>query len=254
MAFIEKAEEGRRVWRPFFMRLIAALLVVMTGATPAQAAMRGYIVTSFDSIRVEAPVRVILTTGSGVSGSGEGDREALDRVQLSVSGGLLTVRMADGPSGGFGGDDTVDAPTIMLSTGQLRRAMVLGGAVLAIRELAGLEADLSMSGNGEMIVEEADIDRLNLYVGGGGKLTISGTAREVRATVNGPGELAATGLEARGATIANDGPGSITMTVSGQARVTSTGSGDTIVQGQPSCTVNRRGVGKVICGAGVAGE
>lgn len=242
------------MWRPFFMRLIATLLVSMTGAVPAHAAMRGYIVTSFDSIRVEAPVRIILTTGSGVNGSGEGDRAMLDRVKLSVSGGLLTVRMADTSERGFGDDGDAEAPTIMLSTGQLRRAMVLGGAVLTVRDLSGLEADLSMNGNGEMIIQKADIDRLNLYVGGGGRLTISGVAREVRASVNGPGALEATGLNARGAIIANDGPGTITMTVNGEARVTSTGSGKTIVIGKPACEVDRRGVGKVICGADAADE
>lgn len=218
-------------------------------ASAAHAAMRGYIVTSFDTIRVEAPVRVVLTTGSGVSGSGEGDRAALDRVNLSVSGGVLNIRMADAPDRGFGdGDDgKAEAPTLYLSTGQLRRASVLGGAVLTIKGLAGLEADLSMSGNGEMKVEQADVESLNLYVGGGGTLTISGAARRVRASVNGPGTLDAAGLDAHDATIANDGPGTISMTVHGPAKVVSTGSGDTIVGGKPACTITRRGVGAVRC-------
>ena len=36
-----------------------------TGATPAAAATRGYTITSFDAIRVDAPVNVIVTTGAG---------------------------------------------------------------------------------------------------------------------------------------------------------------------------------------------
>jgi hypothetical protein len=228
-----------------------AVLAAMLGAASApgaQAAMRGYIVTSFDTIRVEAPVRIVLTTGSGVSGSGEGERAALDRVDLSVSGGVLNVRMADAPDRGFGRDGGGDVPTLTLSTGQLRRATVVGGAVLTIRGLEGVEAALSMSGNGEMIVERADVERLSLYVGGGGKLTVGGTARTVRASVNGPGMLDAAALDTHEATIVNDGSGAVRMTVHGPAGVVSTGSGDTTIGGKPVCTITRRGVGAVVCG------
>lgn len=242
--------EGRRYWRPFFMAfaLVCSGALAISSSEAAHAAMRGYIVTNFDTIRVEAPVRVLVSTGGGAKGSGEGDREVLDRVNLSVSGGTLTVRMNKQPD--IRSEDAmVEAPTLYLSTGQLRRATVIGGGLLKITEIAGLEAELSMSGNGEMIVENADVERISLYVGGGGKLTISGKARDARVSVNGPGALHAEALVANNANIANDGAGMIHMTVNGPAKVVSTGSGDTIVQGKPACAITRRGIGRVICGS-----
>ena len=250
----EKGRPSRRpfsvgaIWRRTEARLVLALALLLPFAQPAHAAMRGYIVTSFDTIRVEAPVRIVLSTGSGVSGTGEGELEALDRVDLSVSGRVLTVTMADPPENRFSDGKAAPVPTLYLETGQLRRAQVIGGAVLTIRQLAGLEADLSMNGNGEIVVQHADVESLSLYVSGGGRLTVSGSARSVRASVNGPGALAAEGLDARDANIANDGPGSIHISVHGPAKVVSTGSGDTTVDGKPVCTITRRGVGEVICG------
>lgn len=244
--------EGRRNRRPFFFAFFMAvaaglaLVSLMIGAGPAHAAMRGYIVTNFDTIRVEAPVRILLRTGAGAKGSGEGVREALDRVNLAVSGGTLTVRMAERADNSFE-DGMAEVPTLYLSTGQLRSANVIGGGALKITEVSGIEVELSMSGNGEMIVENADVERLNLYVGGGGKLTISGKARDVRASVNGPGALEAKGLMAHNASIANDGPGLVRMTVDGPARVVATGSGDTIIEGRPACDITRRGVGRIMC-------
>lgn len=248
-------KQGRPSRRPFFVGKtraagVAGALMVLTllPAQSAQGAMRGYIVTSFDTIRVEAPVRIVLSTGSGVSGMGEGERDALDRVKLSVSGRVLTVTMAEPPENGFSDGKSAPAPTLYLETGQVRRVQVMGGAVLAIKTLSGLEADLSMNGNGEITVGHADVERLSLYVSGGGRMTVSGNAREVRASVNGPGALDAEGLDARDASIANDGPGSIRISVHGPVKVVSTGSGDTVVGGKPVCTVTRRGVGEVICG------
>lgn len=265
MIGIFNRKQGRPSRRPFFIRpfsvpplsvpsvrlaatVLAPLAVALLSVTPADAAMRGYIVTSFDTIRVEAPVRIVLTTGSGVSGTGEGEREALDRVTLSVSGGVLTVTMASPPESRFADGKPASVPTLYLATGQLRRAQVIGGAALAIRGLAGLEADLSMNGNGEILLDQADVERLSLYVSGGGRITVSGKARDVRASVNGPGALEAQALDARNATIANDGPGSIHMSVYGPATIVSTGSGDTVVGGKPVCSITRRGVGEVICG------
>ena len=141
-----------------------------------------------------------------------------------------------------------EPPVVTLSTSQLRRVQLLGGGTLRVSEIRGLEADLSMSGNGELTVDRADVERLVLYVGGGGRMTIAGSARDVRASINGPGALDAARLDTRNATVANDGVGSVHMRVSGAAKVVSTGSGDTIVEGNAICTVVRKGSGPVTCG------
>src|SRR3546814_6663925 len=64
-----------------------ALLIVFVGG-PALAAEQQYSVTHFDTVRMQAPFRVIISTGRGNSGRGEGERDALDRVSLDVSGGV----------------------------------------------------------------------------------------------------------------------------------------------------------------------
>lgn len=239
-----------RIWRNVVAvpaMLMAGIGFLMAGPMPAHAAMRGYIVTHFDSIRVEAPVHIILTTGSGVSGTGEGDRDMLNRVTLSVSGGALTVTMEEKSQSGFADGAVKAAPVLYLSTGQLRKAVVVGGAVLTIKELSGLEADIAMNGNGEIIVERTDVERLSLFVGGGGRVQVAGNARSVQASVNGPGALDAEGLNVHNAVVANDGPGTISLTVHGPARIRSSGSGGVTVKGKPVCTIEQSGVGQVDC-------
>ena len=234
--------------RPFSLRAFAAALMgAVVFASPAQAAMRGYIVTSFDTIRLEAPVRVVLQTGSGTSAMGEGDRAALDRVNLSVSGQVLTIRLADTTAGWDSGLESV--PTIHLSTGQLRRAILMGGGVLIIAELEGLEADLSLNGGGSLVAQRINVERLSLSVGGSGVLTAVGKTRDLRMVVSGPGSIDASGLSAHAASVVNDGTGSVRVRVDGPVKIVSTGSGDVVVEGKPVCTVTRRGAGEVRCGS-----
>src|SRR3546814_14234430 len=68
-----------------------ALLIVFVGG-PALAAEQQYSVTHFDTVRMQAPFRVIISTGRGNSGRGEGERDAVDRVSLDASGGALPIR------------------------------------------------------------------------------------------------------------------------------------------------------------------
>src|SRR3546814_17673097 len=73
------------------IRCGVALLIVFAGVT-ALAAEQQYSVTHFDTFRMQVPFRVIISTGKGNSGRGEGERDALERGSLSVSGGVLTCR------------------------------------------------------------------------------------------------------------------------------------------------------------------
>lgn len=248
MSAFSIGRKGRRIGRPFLLRVvIAGMTAAVLPVPPAQAAMRGYIVTSFDTIRLEAPVRVELQTGSGVSATGEGDRAALDRVNLSVSGQVLTVRLADTAAGWNSGLESV--PTIHLSTGQLRRAVLMGGGILTISELDGLEADLSLNGGGKIVADRVNVERLSLSVGGSGVLTAVGKTKDLRVVVSGPGSIDASGLSANSASVVNNSTGAIRVRVDGPVKVVSTGSGDTMVEGKPICTVTRRGAGEVHCGS-----
>lgn len=237
----------RALWRALVLASLAGPV------SPAGAVTRGYIVTDFDTIRMEGPVRVVLDTGGGATASGTGDGAMLDRVDLSVSGRELTVRMKDAGESGFAPARPGAAPVVTLSTSRLRRVVMMGGGVLTIGTLAGQDVVLAMNGNGEVRVQAAAVERLSLFLSGGGRMMLKGRAGVVKAMVNGPGTLDAAALDARDATIANDGPGTVSLSVHGPVTVTSTGSGDTVVGGKPVCTVRQQGVGQVSCGEGASG-
>lgn len=224
---------------------LALLLSAVAFAQPATAATQGYTITRFDSIRVDAPVRVAITTGTGVKARGEGDRDALDRVDLQVSGNLLIVRMKPRQSGAKGGGGPV---TLRLSTDDLRRVMLSGGGSLTVDRMRGARGDIMLGGGGDVTVNTLALDQVNILLSGSGRITVAGKAGRADIRVSGPGALVADALVVRDAKLANEGTGTIALTASGTADISAFGSGDVTVSGKAACKVKHNGAGRVLCG------
>lgn len=234
-------DQWHRTGRGALRALIGAAILI---AAPAPAATRGYTITSFDAIRIDAPVSVIVTTGVGASARAEGDQALLDRLNVNVSGRLLTISMTRAQPGEKSGG----AATLRLSTGDLSRIVLTGGGSVAVSRMKGLRGDIILGGNGDVTVATIDLDQLDLSLAGGGRATLSGRAGVANIRVSGPGAVAGDALRARQATLANDGPGSITLTAEVTAKITATGSGDVTVNGKAACSVDNRGTGRIACG------
>ncbi|WP_336970195.1 GIN domain-containing protein [Sphingobium aromaticiconvertens] len=235
---------GRSALRRLTPRLIGTLGVALT-ATPgaALADTQSYTISSFDSLRVEAPVNVILTTGGGSSGRGEGPRATLERLRVEVSGRVLKISMVAATGGGR----SAGPATLRFSTGDLRRVMLTGGGSITVNRMKGLSGDIVLGGNGDVTIQAVDVDRLTVMLAGGGRATLAGRAGVADLRVSGPGSIAAEKLTARQSRLSSDGPGEIAVITAVSADIRSSGSGDVTVQGKPACTVKNLGTGRIYC-------
>jgi hypothetical protein len=224
--------------------LIPALGVALLGAPGvALADTQNYTISSFDSVRVEAPVTLILTTGGGSSGRGEGPRATLERLRVEVSGRVLKISMVAATGGGR----SAGPATLRFSTGDLRRVMLTGGGSVTINRMKGVSGDIVLGGNGDVTVQAVDVDRLTVMLAGGGRATLAGRAGVADLRVSGPGSIAADKLIARQSRLSSDGPGGIDVTTVVAADIRTSGTGDVTVLGKPACTVKNLGTGRVLC-------
>lgn len=228
-------------------RTLPLALLAFAAAVPAEAAERTYSVTDFDRVQVDGPYRVILTSGRSSAARAEGSTEALDHVSIDVQGGTLRVRRNRSawgapPSGGTG------PVTVTLATRDIRNAQVAGSGSLDVDRAKGLRVDLSVSGSGRLSVASVEADNLIVGLLGGGKITLAGRAKQLKATVQGSGDLAAAGLTADDAQIGSDTAGHVAVGVAKTAKVTATGAGDVEIIGSPTCSVQAKGSGQVTCG------
>lgn len=225
--------------------ILAALAAAL--ASSASAAERRYTVTDFDRIQVEGPFQVTLATGRASSATASGTSQALDRVSIEVQGRTLKVRPNRSAWGGYPGEGAGPV-TILVTTHGLRGASVTGSGSIAIDKASAMRFEASVSGSGRLSVAAVQADMLTLGLLGAGKIAMAGKAKQLRATVQGSGDLDASSLIAEDAEINADTAGEISLGVRRAAKVTASGSGDTRIVGTPSCTTKVLGSGRVLCG------
>lgn len=230
------------------IRTLPPALLALFAAVPAAAAERSYSVTDFDRVEVDGPYRVTLATGRSASARAEGSADALDQVSIDVQSGILRVRRNRSAWGGYPGGGSVPV-TVVLTARDLRKAAVVGSGSLDIDRAKGLRVDLSVSGSGRLNVGAIDSDALIVGLLGGGRITLAGRTKQLKASVQGSGDLAASGLSADDAQIASDTAGGVAVAVTRTAKIVATGPGDVEIIGSPTCTVQAKGSGQVICGS-----
>ncbi|HEX6374628.1 MAG TPA: head GIN domain-containing protein [Allosphingosinicella sp.] len=230
-------------------RILPFALLAAAAVGSAAAAERRYSVGDFDRVQVDGPYQVTLLTGLTSGARAEGSADALDRLSVDVQGNTLRVRRNRSAWGGYPGDRTGPV-RISLTTRGLRAASVVGSGSLDIDRAKGLRVDLSVSGSGRLRVGAVEADNLVVGLAGGGRIALAGRAKQIRATVQGSGDLDAAGLHAYDAQIVSDTAGKIAVAVARTAKVTANGSGDVEIIGNPSCMVEAKGSGEVLCGRG----
>ena len=228
-------------------RTLPLALLLAAAASSAAAAERRYSVTDFDRVQVDGPYQVTVQTGLSSAARAEGSAEALERLAVDVQDRTLRVRRNASAWGGYPGDRSGPV-RISLTTRDLRAASVVGAGGLAVDRARGLRVDLSVSGSGRLEVGAVEADNLVVGLLGGGRITLAGRARQLKATVQGSGDLAAAGLRADDARILAETAGRVTVAVSRTVKLTAAGPGDVEIIGAPSCTVDAKGSGSVLCG------
>lgn len=229
------------------MKRIILTALALAAASPAVAAERRYSITDFDRMQVDGPYQVTLVSGGPVGAVATGSPQALDGVSIEVQGRTLRIRANRSTWGGYPGD-RVGGVTIRVTGRDLVSAAVTGSGKLGIDRAKGLRLDLSVAGSGSLSVAAVDADNLSVGLLGSGKISLAGRAKQLRATISGTGDLAASGLRADDLNLTADSAGAIAVGAVRSAKVRATGQGEVEIIGAPACTVQGGSASQVKCG------
>jgi hypothetical protein len=224
-----------------------AIFLALAVAMPAFAAERRYTVTDFDRIQVDGPYQVTLATGRASSARASGSPAALDALTVAVEGRTLRIRR-DQSAWGADWKRGSGQVSVILTTQNLRSAVVNGAGSLAVDKAAGLRVEAAVAGSGELKIASLDTDALAVSLLGAGRIGLSGKTKSLRAEIHGSGSLEGETLVSSDAQIFADTAGPIRVGASRSANIVSSAAGDVEILGDPSCTVKVTGTGSVRCG------
>lgn len=220
-----------------------ALVAIVTGAMPAEAATRNFGISTFDRIRVDGPFSVKLSNGVAPFAKVSGAPAAIDRVAIEIMGRTLVVR--NNPSwGGYPGKDSGPVE-ISIGTHELTSAWINGSGSLDIDKIEGLAFQLSVHGSGAARIAAADVDRLNVAISGSASASIGGRAARFSTALRGISSLDASRLSSKDADIAADGPSTVKANVTNAAKITASGVATVTLTGDPACAATLMGSASV---------
>jgi hypothetical protein len=163
-------------------------------------------VESFNRIKLTGSSEVIVTIGEPQSVTVEADDNLLDIITTEVRGGSLVISARESYSSRVGVTVTITAP-----------------------ELRGV----SITGSGDVSVEDLEVESFETSVTGSGDITARGQADSLEAKVTGSGDIDCFGLKVRRAEASIYGSGDIRLHVSESLSGAVYGSGDIEYRGNP---------------------
>lgn len=191
---------------------------------------------------------VIITQGEAFSVRAEGPSNRIDDLEAVVEDGRLVIQPREGgPKIRLTGHDDV---TFHVTMPQVTQITLAGSGDVTVDRVQGASFAALVEGSGQIEINDAAVGQADLRVTGSGDLVVSGTASETRITVEGSGEVDADGLSTTTGTITITGSGEAALDVSDQAEVVITGSGDVDITGAAQCLVTTQGSGDVRCEGG----
>lgn len=226
--------------------LLAAMIALV--ATPAAAAQRKYGTVSFERVELVGNFNADITVATGAGVIADGETEALERLDVDVNNGTLTIREKR-LTNERGASNRTSRPVILTirATG-LKQVGLAGNGRVTVTGLHDQNAALFLRGNGEISATGINVASASAMIDGAGRIMMSGRAQSLTAALKGAASLDAAAFVVRDLDVNAQGTGRGSFNATRRASVTATGLGVIDVTGTAACTVKNTGNGEVYCG------
>jgi len=212
---------------------------------PGEDADVTYQLTAFNEVTSIGSQDVMITQGDAFSVRAEGPANRIEDLEAVVEDGRLVIRPRDGgPNIRLTGHDDV---TFHITMPQIEQVTLAGSGDVMLGRVEGASFAALVDGSGQVEIADLAVGQADLRITGSGDMVVSGTADNTEITVEGSGEVDGQSLSSTNGTITITGSGDASLDVTDRANISITGSGDVDVSGPGLCTVTTVGSGDVRC-------
>jgi len=224
-------------------RICVTALALLQPLIGAQAAERSFAVTRFDSVRVTDIESVDIVTGGSAAVAATAGAAELDRLDITVVGGVLVVAPRAGGA--------IDAPAVRarvrIALPMINNLAVRGGGAVRVNRVTAPGLTVALAGPGRIEIAAIDSQSVAFSTAGSGSISAAGRCENARAMSTGSGQIDIARLNCETLVADTGGSGDINARASNTAKLTITGAGNIAVSGGAKCTVSAIGSGKAIC-------
>ncbi|MBR0553303.1 head GIN domain-containing protein [Stakelama marina] len=237
----------RRAITVLFLPLAACGTIGNSGGAESAGAKisRTYSANGFDAVRLRGSDNVEISTGKDFSIHATGSEKAIERLEVKVDDGVLTIGTKRNSGWSWGSRGSA---TVRVTMPELHGAAIDGSGDMTVDRAQG-DFNGSIAGSGDLAVGMVEGGRVALSIAGSGSLSAAGRADDLSISIQGSGDVRARDLKASSATVSIAGSGDATAIVDGPATVSVMGSGDVDLGPGARCTKHKMGSGDIRCGA-----
>jgi hypothetical protein len=187
-------------------------------------------VSSFDSIRIDYPARVLISQGNTESLKVEAEDNLLAGLKTEVRNNELRIyyKSQDGEH-----VNPTKAVTITITVRDLNSIHFSSAGELIVNGLEADNLEVNLSGAGNVELNDISVRGLNINLSGAGSATASGSADDLSLNISGFGDFDGEDLEGQTADVNISGAGSATVWVEEELDATISGAGSVNYYGSP---------------------
>lgn len=205
---------------------------------------RSFALADFDGVSLRGSDNIEATTGGEFSVRAVGDQAMLDELEIDVHDGSLRVKRKNG---GWFGSGTDGNATIYVTMPALKGASVAGSGDMRVDRAEADNLELSLAGSGNLTVGQVRATTLDIDIAGSGDVTAAGTTTEVEVSIAGSGNARIADLHSERMDVSVAGSGDVSAFVTGEVEASLLGSGDVSIAGGAHCRSSSLGSGELRC-------
>lgn len=229
----------------FRILMVSVVLAAIFMAGSARAEEQNREVSSFSGISLRVPGKLYLEQGNKQSIRIEAKESVIDDIITEVSGNKLIIRFPNKTI--FQRNFNPGKIEIHITVPDVNELSVSGSGDIIVDNLEARILDLAVSGSGNITIGDLDSKKVKGSISGSGNISIDdgGVAEELSISISGSGNCNASGFEADNVTVNTSGSGNCNVMSNGAIRARIAGSGNVYYKGNASIDASVAGSGKV---------
>ena len=227
-----------------FYSLFLSVILISGGSKALAQEKETRDVGSFSSISLSISADLYLTQGNDTKVVIEAERKILDLIRTEVDGGNLKIKFQSG-KWNIRNNKQIN---IYVSTPDVEGLFLSGsGNIKAETQIKTESLDFSISGSGNIDIDDIVASDLEGHISGSGDINLSGskTAETSEISISGSGDFYAENLKVNSVEIRISGSGTCKVFAVSELEASISGSGSVYYKGNPMVNARVSGSGKV---------